>query len=240
MNRTTVCAIHQPNFFPRISTLAKLYAADVWVVLDDVQYNSRDYQNRCRLSPLKLPNEWQWLSLPVRRPSGRQTPIADVRLLERHRSKYRTLHLLKHHYRQSRYWSSLQPALQTVLGGMDCSDRLADVAEASTLALLRLLGWQGDVRRSSALPSGGDRSARLADLAVAVDAGTYLCGTGGRRYLDPDPFNTRDIKITWYAPPIIEDVSPPSVWSQARWNSALWAFMRHGPDIVRSEFDTPT
>ena len=162
MNKTTVCAIHQPNFFPRISTLAKLYAADVWVVLDDVQYNNRDYQNRCRLAPLRVSNEWQWLSLPVHRPSGRQTLIVDVRLLEPHRSKYRTLHLLKHHYRHSGYWSSLQPALQTVLGGMDCSDRLADVAEASTLVLLRLLGWQGDVQRSSALVSSGDRSARLA------------------------------------------------------------------------------
>jgi hypothetical protein len=32
------CAIHQPNFLPRLSTLAKIYAADVWVVLDDVQF----------------------------------------------------------------------------------------------------------------------------------------------------------------------------------------------------------
>src|SRR6266699_1992290 len=112
MNKTTVCAIHQPNFFPRISTLAKLYASDVWVVLDDVQYNNRDYQNRCRLASLSAPNEWQWLSLPVHRPSGRQTLIADVRLLEPHRSKYRTLHLLKHYYGQSLHWSSLQPAVQ--------------------------------------------------------------------------------------------------------------------------------
>jgi hypothetical protein len=44
-----VCAIHQPNFFPRLSTLAKLYAADVWVILDDVQFSRRDYQHRCYL-----------------------------------------------------------------------------------------------------------------------------------------------------------------------------------------------
>ena len=33
-----LCAIHQPNFFPRLSTLAKLYTADIWIVLDDVQF----------------------------------------------------------------------------------------------------------------------------------------------------------------------------------------------------------
>jgi len=49
------CAIHQPNFFPRLSTLAKLYAADVWVILDDVQFSRRDYQHRCYLPPAGPP-----------------------------------------------------------------------------------------------------------------------------------------------------------------------------------------
>jgi WbqC-like protein family len=36
-----LCAIHQPNFLPRLSTLAKLYAADIWIILDDVQFTRR-------------------------------------------------------------------------------------------------------------------------------------------------------------------------------------------------------
>ncbi|WP_425559178.1 WbqC family protein [Catenulispora yoronensis] len=36
-------AIRQPNLFPRLSTLAKLYASDTRVVLDDVQFNRRDW-----------------------------------------------------------------------------------------------------------------------------------------------------------------------------------------------------
>lgn len=35
-------AIHQPNLFPRLTTLAKLFAADYWIVLDDVQFTRRD------------------------------------------------------------------------------------------------------------------------------------------------------------------------------------------------------
>ena len=44
-------AIHQPNFLPRLSTLAKVCAADIWVILDDVQFSRRDYQNRCSRPP---------------------------------------------------------------------------------------------------------------------------------------------------------------------------------------------
>lgn len=51
----TWCAIHQPNLFPRLSTLAKLHAADIWVVLDDVQFTRGVYQQRCRLANIRHP-----------------------------------------------------------------------------------------------------------------------------------------------------------------------------------------
>ncbi|CAN3978238.1 WbqC family protein [Kitasatospora purpeofusca] len=47
-----MCAIHQPNLLPRLSVLAKILAADVWVVLDDVQHARRDYQHHARLGAL--------------------------------------------------------------------------------------------------------------------------------------------------------------------------------------------
>ncbi|MCZ4102947.1 MULTISPECIES: WbqC family protein [Streptomyces] len=36
--------------------------ADVWVVLDDVQFVRRDYQHRARLAALDDPQQHQWLS----------------------------------------------------------------------------------------------------------------------------------------------------------------------------------
>lgn len=58
-----VCAIHQPNLFPRLTTLAKLFAADTWIVLDDVQFTRRDYQHRTRLAALSDPDRTKWLSI---------------------------------------------------------------------------------------------------------------------------------------------------------------------------------
>ncbi|GAA3826752.1 hypothetical protein GCM10022226_54450 [Sphaerisporangium flaviroseum] len=59
-----LCAIHQPNLFPRLTTLAKLFAADYWIVLNDVQFTRRDYQHRARLAALEDP-------LRQRHPLGR-------------------------------------------------------------------------------------------------------------------------------------------------------------------------
>jgi len=43
-SRGPLCAIHQPNLFPRLSTLAKLFAADLWIALDDVQFARCHYR----------------------------------------------------------------------------------------------------------------------------------------------------------------------------------------------------
>ena len=75
-----LCAIHQPSFFPRLSTQAKLFTADMWVVLDDVQFTRRDYQHCCRLAALNDPAAQQWLTVPVHLPDGRSTRIKDVRI----------------------------------------------------------------------------------------------------------------------------------------------------------------
>lgn len=65
------CAIHQPNFLPRLSTLAKLYTADIWIILDNVQFTRRDYQHRCYLAPAadaQLPG--RWLTIPATAPAA--------------------------------------------------------------------------------------------------------------------------------------------------------------------------
>ncbi|MFD4482794.1 WbqC family protein [Streptomyces sp. NPDC058471] len=72
-----LCAIDQPNLFPRLSTLAKLFAADYWIVLDDVQFARRDYQHRARLAALGNPQQQQWLTLPTLLPRGRSTIIRE-------------------------------------------------------------------------------------------------------------------------------------------------------------------
>ncbi|MEV6297119.1 WbqC family protein [Streptomyces sp. NPDC051896] len=59
-----MCGIHQPNLFPRLSTLAKLYTADQWIVLDDVQFARRDYQHRARLAVLADPARQQCSPFP--------------------------------------------------------------------------------------------------------------------------------------------------------------------------------
>ncbi|WP_260473801.1 WbqC family protein [Amycolatopsis balhimycina] len=139
MTAGRVCAIHQPNLFPRLSTLAKLSAADVWVVLDDVQFNSRDYQHRMRLAPPSQPTAAVWLTLPVHRPRGRASLIREMTLAEPGSSARRLRHLAQQLFGRSPHWSEAADLLEVVAPLAQPGSQLVDVTEASTTAMLRAL-----------------------------------------------------------------------------------------------------
>ncbi|MGX9921645.1 WbqC family protein [Streptomyces sp. NPDC002248] len=220
-----LCAIHQPNLFPRLTTLAKLFTADYWIVLDDVQFTRRDYQHRARLAAVETPDRQQWLSLPTHLPSGRSTLIREALIDDTERARRRTAGMLRQNFGAGPYWPSLTHVLDPVLDAF-ASGRTAVVAETSTRVLLDLLGWRGRVLRSSLLAASPGRSLRLADLAAATGARAYLCGTGGMTYLDPAPFAARNITVAAFRPPTT------GIWSTARRLSSLYALATLGPDAL--------
>ncbi|GAA2773649.1 WbqC family protein [Kitasatospora cinereorecta] len=222
-----MCAIHQPNLLPRLSTVAKILAADVWVVLDDVQFARRDFQHRARLGSFADGGRARWLTVPTHLPDGRATLIREARVVDAALSQRRVEGVLREQYRASPTWLQLAQRLQAVLALFERTDRMAVIAEASTRLLLDLLGWQGRVVRSSALAAGAGRTRRLVDLCRAVGADSYLCGTGGAKYVEHQPFTDAGIDLRPFSVPTT------GVWADARTFSAVHSVMVHGAEPVR-------
>lgn len=227
-----VCAIHQPNLFPRLSTLAKLFAADRWIVLDDVQFARRDYQHRARLAALDDPDRQQWLTLPTHLPYGRPTLINQVLLADPGRSRRVVSLLIRQYYGHSRHWPAVREVLDAVLDEFGYTDSVSNLAKTSSLALLRVLGWGGEVLDSSSIPTRQGRSERLADLAVETGSSTYLCGTGGLRYLDPRPFAAHGIPVLPFHTPV---ETGDMLWKWARRTSSLRALSKIGPEALANQ-----
>ncbi|MDP9794118.1 hypothetical protein J2S43_002630 [Catenuloplanes nepalensis] len=226
-----ICAIHQPNLLPRLTTLAKIYAADCWIVLDDVQFNRRDYQHRTRLARLHDPGRQQWLSLATTLPIGRATVIRHARLADPGRCRRRLRQMTHDYYRTSPAWDVMQHLINGLDSLFDSTDLLTEITEASTLDMLRLLGWNGTVIRSCQLPARSGRSQRLADLAAQVGATTYLCGTGGMRYLDPAPFQKVSIVVLPFRHP------DGPIWKYADRITSMWPILRWGLQAIKEELN---
>jgi hypothetical protein len=215
-----VCAIHQPNLFPRLSTVAKIYRSDIWVVLDNVQFNSRDYQHRARLAMLDNPATQQWLSIAVQKPQGSASIINELLLLAPQKSARHVDQMARQYFRQSQHWPEVRKVTDDVCQMLVSHPNLSEATEVSMRALLQALGWKGRVVRSSSLTARTDRVHRLADLTAAVGATEYLCGTGGASYLHEEPFEKLGIKVRY--------AQPPRHTANTRRLSALWDVASRG------------
>jgi len=57
-----IITIHQPQYLPWLGYFDKARQADVFILLDDVQFKKNEWQNRNRI---RTAQGWQWLTVPV-------------------------------------------------------------------------------------------------------------------------------------------------------------------------------
>ena len=189
-----IVAIHQPNFLPRLKVLQKLAAADIWVVLDSVQYCQREWQNRARIIPIHNPASPFWLTIPVHRPNGQRTLIKDVILVDPPQTAQRIQRSLLHAFRRAPYWNSIENFLQNI-DKIFTTDSLVDICVETTRLLLLIAGRQPTIVYSSLLPVTGKGSLLIASICRYLNTTIYLSDSGGRNYMVPGHY--KGINVLW-------------------------------------------
>ena len=191
-----IVAIHQPCYLPWLGYLQRMAQADVFVLLDHVQFERANYQNRTRIL---VEGEARWLTVPVVQRSQKERIVdkeIDNRLEgSRHWSRAH-LGTLRHAYRAAPFANLYLPVLKDILEA-----RWALLADLD-LALLELLreafGIRTPLVRSSELGVAGAKSDLILGICRALGAHEFLGGTGGSRaYLDAEAFRRAGIRVRW-------------------------------------------
>lgn len=230
--RPALVAIHQPNLLPRLKVLQKVVAAGSWVVLDDVQFARHDWQARCRLRPLHQPQREFWVSVPVRCPDGRTTLISDVRIGSPAKMMQIIEGSIRQAYRRSIHWRWIARYLVRLQQRISAS--LTEFCVETTMAALSMLGLSVDVVLASELDGvHGARSRRLLSLCHHLDAPAYLCGSGGRSYLDRALFERGGVAVLYHEwkTPTVEGEPARLPWRDV---SFLDMIARCGPLATRN------
>jgi hypothetical protein len=182
-------AIHQPHYLPWLGYLAKWAAADLFIVLDTVQYEKNGWQNRNRI---KTRDGARWLTVPVRARLGQ--PIHEVEVDTAQPWARRHLAAIEHAYARAphrdRHLDALRDFYHTKW------PRLAPLAVASSAWLGRAAGIRTPMRLASELGvTETDATGRLVALCRVVGGTTYLAGRDGARYMDRAQFDAAGIEV---------------------------------------------
>ncbi|MBI2204637.1 MAG: WbqC family protein [Candidatus Rokubacteria bacterium] len=217
-------AIHQPHYLPWLGYFAKWAAADVFVLLDTVQYEKNGWQNRNRI---KTRDGARWLTIPVRSRLGmpiREVPIDDDQPWTR-----RHLTTIAQAYARAPYLERHHEALRAFYERT--WTRLAPATAASAQWLAEALGIRTPARLASDLGiTTADPSGRLVDICRALGATTYLAGGDATSYLDVRPFAAAGLTVLQqrYGHPEYRQEHGPFV----PFLSALDVLLMHGDDAL--------
>ena len=185
-----ILSAHQAHYLPWLGYLDKIDRADIFVFLDDVQYEKNGWQNRNRI---RTPRGWQWLTVPVH--AHLSDRLLEVQVMEKEWQKNHSKSL-KSSYGKAPHFSRLWDLLETLY---EKEWRLlAELNWAFLEVLLRAFGIaQKRLVRSSSLHITTHATQRLVDLCKAFHADSYFSGDGAKAYLDLALFEKAGIQVTF-------------------------------------------
>ena len=187
-------AIMQPTCFPWLGYFSLLNAVDEFIILDDVQFQKRSWQQRNRI---KILNGEKWLTMSVHSKGKYYQHINKVTLINGEKIKKDILKTIHHAYSQSSNFKKIFPELEKTL--LIKTENLADFNINFIKFICRLLKIETSLIRSSDIISSGDKDLRLVSICLNRAAGHYISPPGSEQYItEGNNFIQNGIKLSYF------------------------------------------
>ena len=167
-------AIHQPEHFPYMGFFEKMKTADIFIILDDVQYKKNNWQNRNKF--LNKNNVEEFFSVQVEKGASKKL-IKDIKVVE---GPWRDKNIKK-----------LIQNFNIDTSNIYSYNKLIDINMASIVWARKKLNINTPMILSSNLSIETKSTQRLVDICHQVGATEYISGIGGKSYLDENLFECR-------------------------------------------------
>lgn len=187
-----IVAIHQPNYLPWLGVFSKIACSDIFVLLDNVQFEKNGYQNRVKI---KTQAGGTWLTIPVNTAGKLFQNINEVEVDRTSKWCEKHWKTLLQNYGKSAYWKKYAPALAEFYEGDRA--KLAELNEALMKFVCGELGITTPFVRGSDLNVEGKSTDLLIAICEKLGADTYVSGLGGANYMEEEKFAARGIDLEY-------------------------------------------
>jgi hypothetical protein len=201
-----ILAAHQPNFLPYLGFFDKMRKSTIFVIRDEVLFIERDYHHRNRIRINSHDNvgnpKSAWVGVPVENPGQAYLHSISIKNGKRGKRHWKDelIHQLRINYGKSPHFERFYPGITEIIRNSDSS--LVGLNMALINFLCEAFGIKTRVVLASSLGlkksknyEKSDASEDLVKICKALDADTYLSGSGGKSYLDLEPFKKEGIKV---------------------------------------------
>ena len=196
--------IHQPEHLPWLGLFHKIAQSDVFLVLDNVQYRRRYFQNRNKIRTNK---GWQWVTVPLEKDNRDELLIKDTKIFNENAGwKKSNLESIRHNYSKAACFKLYWNQFAEIYGRKHAL--LIDLNMDLLRFVFAQLGINPQIKFASSLGVTKEKGDLIFNICVALGAHTYISGISGRNYLDLKKFEDHGIEV------IIQDFHHP-IYKQA-------------------------
>jgi len=189
----TLVAIHQPNFLPWLGYFDKVRRAEVFVVLDDVQFQKTGatWSNRVQLLIAGAP---AWVTVPIVRAYHGTRTISEMQIDDRSPWRDKLLRTIDLNYRRAPHFSTVYPWLTSMIKLQ--TNSLLEYNMYAIRATITAIGISSEkLVLGSGLSVHSRSTDRLIALVRAVGGDSYLVGGGAEGYQEDHLFGEAGLKL---------------------------------------------
>ena len=188
-----IVSIHQPAYLPWLGYLDRIRRSDVFVFLDNVQFQRNSFQNR---NKVRTAQGWTWLTVPLLSKGHTEGVLSDIEINPAQPWQRKHLSTIAQSYAgapfRERVMSWLAPFYSAQWAG------LADLCWAMLETHLKQFNITTKLVRARDMDDRGERKSNLVlDLCRQLDATTYISGPQGRGYIDEASFASAGIELRY-------------------------------------------
>lgn len=189
-----ICAIHQPNFFPWMGYFNKIARADVFVFLNQVDYEKSGHSMQCYTNRVAILENGkpEWIHCPVVREHGPQA-ICDVKINNQQDWRSELKRRIENSYKNAEFYEEVSEYIFSLLDFK--SDNISDYNIAVIENLTKMFGLQTKIVKQTELNTTRHSTSLLIEIAQAVGCDSYMFGGGGSKYQDETLFEHSGIKL---------------------------------------------
>lgn len=180
LSSAKVAAIMQPTYLPWAGYFNLIANSDVFVFLDDVQFERRSWQSRNRIL---VNSEPYLLTVPVHS-TCRAMKISEIFMDNDQKWRKKHCEVIRQTYSKHPFFHDIQ----SIIGIINDESflKISDLNIAIIKHCTDKLELTSEFKRSQDLNASGKRSEHLLNICLATDCNIYLSPRGSMEYLEED------------------------------------------------------
>ena len=183
-----IISIHQPNYIPWLGYFEKIMRSDVFVFLDDVQYEKNYLINR---NKIRTSEGSTWMTIPVKATHDSSINSAQIDNSQSWASKHKKSIMIN--YSKSNFLHDHMNFFDVLYDKK--FNNLIDINVEIIHYLMKELDIKTKTIFSSELHVEGKGSDRILNICKSLKADLYISGPFGKTYLNMGDFKNNHIAI---------------------------------------------